>query len=149
IQNFKEYMDGMRKLISKAEAEERKFFKDYPGWIEEAQRIHGKLFDRSQFPTVDEVKGKFGIHVNVIPIPSVEDWRIQLDAEQVKELKRAALEQFEAINKEGLAELYERIHKVLEHANEKLSDAEATFRNSTIENLKEITKAIAKLNITG
>jgi hypothetical protein len=149
VMNFDDYMAGMRKLIAKAQAEEKKLFKDYNGWIAEAKRTHGKLFNRDHFPSLDNLRDRFGIEIDVIPLPSVTDWRVDLSDERVKELRKEAELKFAAIQHEGIAEMYERLKEMLEHAKERLGDPEAIFRDSLHSNIKEMVGLLAKLNVSG
>jgi len=149
VANFQVYMDGMRKLISKAEGEEKKFLKDFPQWIAEAKRTHGKLFNENHFPSIDELTRKFGIEIDVIPLPNIADWRVDLDAEQVKELRKKAEQQMAAVQSEGIKELYSRLQELLEHAQKKLDDPEGVFRDSLVGNIKHLVGLIGKLNVTG
>lgn len=147
--NFDEYMAGMRKLIQKAEVEEKKLIKEYPTWIDEAKRTHGKLFNADHFPSAGELRDKFGISIDVMPIPNVADWRVELGEEQVKELRAQAEAKFAAVQAEGIAELYERLQDVLEHAKERLSAGDAVFRNTLVTNIKDLCKVIGRMNVTG
>lgn len=149
VANFKKYTDGMRKLIAKAEEEEKKFIKEYPEWVKEAKKTHGKLFNEAHFPTASEVRAKFGIDFDIIPLPNVADWRVNLDKAQVDELKRAATAKFEEVLKDGVRELYERIGDQLKHINESLSDPDKVFRDSLIKNLQELLDIVGTLNVGG
>ncbi len=149
VGNLQEYMSGMRKFIQAAEAEEKKLLKDYPDWIKEAKRTHGKLFNEDHYPTVASLRGKFGIEVNVMPIPNIADWRLDLNEEQVKELQKDAEQKFAAIQQEGIMEMYERLAEVLDHAKERLGSSNAVFRNSLVSNIKELCTMIERMNVTG
>lgn len=149
VANFREYMTGMRKLIDAARAEEKKFVKEYPHWIDEAKRSHGKLFNAAHFPPASEIAHRFGIDVDVIPMPNIADWRVELDAEQMKALRAEAEKRMATIQAEGIAEMYERLQKLLDHLAKKLDDGEATFRNSTIDNIKKLVVLLNRLNVTG
>ncbi len=146
--NFTEYMAGMRKYQSQAEAAVKKFCADYTSWIAEAKRTQGKLFNPAHYPSQDAIVGKFGFDVDVMPLPNIADWRVDLSEEQAKEVRAEAEAKFASIQKEGVTELYERLQEVLVHAQKRLSDKEATFRDSLIGNIKELVGLIGRLNVT-
>lgn len=146
--NFSDYMKGMRKFQSDADAAVKKFCKDYTSWIKEAERTQGKLFNPAHYPSQDSIAGKFGIDVDVMPLPNIADWRVDLNEDQVKEIQAEAEAKFAAVQKEGVTELYERLQEVLARAQKRLSDKEATFRDSLIGNIKELVVLIARLNVT-
>ena len=149
VANFEAYMAGIRKLMSAAQKEEKKLFADYSAWIDEAKRSHGSLFNPDHYPTLAELKTKFGIDIDVLPLPNVSDWRVDLSTEQVKTMKAHAEEKMNDIHREGLVELYSRLDEMLEKANERLSDPEATFRDSLIKNIRELVELLPRMNISG
>jgi hypothetical protein len=148
VANINDYMTGMRKIIAEAQAEENKLFKDYPSWVAEAKRVQKSLFNAADYPTVEQLRGKFGIDINVMPLPSIADWRVDLADDQVAELKAAAEKRMAEVAKEGVMDLLQRMMDHVEHAKESLSDGEKTFRDSLINNIKDTCALVAKLNIS-
>lgn len=147
--NANEYLTGMRQRRGKMLNELRKFLKDYDSWIAEAERTQVKLFRRSDYPSVEQVEAKFGFEVDVTPLPSIADWRVALSAEQAEEVRAQAVASMEKAHAEGVQEMFGRLQEVLQHAQEKLSDDEAVFRDSLIGNVKDMVELLAKLNVTG
>lgn len=147
--NLDEYLKGMRKRQAAAEAAVKKFCDDYSQWIDEARRTQGALFDPKHYPTVDEVRSKFGFDIDIMPLPSIADWRVNVSEEQAAELRKEAELKMTQIQEEGIRELYSRLQEVLTHAKERLDDPEKTFRDSLIGNIKSMVDLIAKLNVTG
>ena len=148
VANFDTYMAGMRKLITAAQKEESKLFADYAGWKDEAKRTHGSLFNETHFPTLAQLRGKFGIDIDVIPLPNVTDWRVDLSDEQMDAVRQRAEDKINSIHREGVVELYQRLSDMVEKVKERLSDPEATFRDSLIKNIRDFTTLIPKLNIS-
>lgn len=146
--NFTEYMAGMRKFQSQADAAVKKFCSEYTSWIAEAKRTQGKLFNPAHYPSQDAIVGKFGFDVDVMPLPNIADWRVDLNEEQVKEIQAEAGAKFASVQKEGVTELFTRLQELLQRAQKRLSDKEAVFRDSLISNIKELVGLIARLNVT-
>lgn len=147
--NFADYMAGMRKRQTAAVTADRQFFAEYQSWIDEAKRVQGTLFNEHDYPSADQIKGKFGFEIDVVPLPNIADWRVDLGEEQVTELRREAEQKFALLQTEGLTELYKRIQQALEHAQERLGDDKAIFRDSLVDNIKTICRQVANLNVTG
>lgn len=143
------FMRDLRKLINDRAKEERKFFDNYKTWMEEARKTHGQLFDESKYPSLDELRNKFGFDVDVLPIPNVADWRVNLADEQVAELRKKVAQKYIELQQEAMRELCESLADVVEHMHERLSDAEATFRNSLVENVTKQVDIVRRLNVTG
>lgn len=53
------------------------FIADYPNILANIAFKQGDLFDRSKYPTVDELDRKFSLTMNVMPIPD-NDWRVKV-----------------------------------------------------------------------
>jgi hypothetical protein len=147
--NANEYLTGMRQRREKMFNELNKFLKQYDSWIAEAERTQVKLFRRTDYPSVDQVKDKFGFEVDVTPLPSIADWRVDLSAEQAAEVRAQAEATLAKAHQEGVTEMFTRLNEVLQHAQEKLSDDEAVFRDSLVGNIKDMVALLAKLNVTG
>lgn len=148
VANYESYMQGMRKLVAQAGAAEKTLYKDYPTWIAEAKRSHGKLFNPDHFPTLQELKDKFSTLVDVIPLPNVTDWRVNLADDQLVELRRQATARLNEVHNEGLKDLYSRLHELLAHFKERLSDPKNTFRNTLVSNIKEFLPVMERLNVS-
>lgn len=146
--NFTEYMAGMRKLQAEADAAVSKFCSEYVQWIAEAKKTQGRLFKAEQYPDPSTIANKFGFKVDVMPLPNIADWRVDLSEDQVKTLRAEAEQRYADVQKEGVMELYERLQKLLDRAQKKLSDKEAVFRDSLIGNVKDMVGVIARLNVT-
>lgn len=146
--NFTEYMAGMRKFQSQADAAVKKFCSEYTSWIAEAKRTQGKLFNPAHYPSQDAIMSKFGFDVDVMPLPNIADWRVDLNEEQVKEIQAEASAKFADVQKDGVTELFTRLQELLERAQKRLSDKEAIFRDSLISNIKDMVGLIARLNVT-
>lgn len=146
--NFTEYMAGMRKFQGEAETAVQKFCSEYVQWIAEAKKTQGRLFKAEQYPDPASVADKFGFAVDVMPLPNIADWRIDLSEDQVKALRIEAEQRFADVQKEGITELFERLQKLVERAQKKLSDKEAIFRDSLIGNIKEMVELVSRLNVT-
>lgn len=149
VANLKDYLDGMRKLIEAAKEEERKLVRDLPVWVDEAKRTQGKLFRSDRYPSQNDLASKFGIDIDILPMPNIADWRVDLADEQVAELRAAAEGKLAETMREGVMDLLARMQEVVEHAKDTLSDSEKTFRNSLIGNIKSVCEMVGKLNVTG
>lgn len=146
--NFDEYMRGMRKRKAEADEAAKKFCAEYAQWQDEAKRTQGKLFNPAKYPTQAELEAKFGFELDVLPLPNVADWRVDLGEEKVAEIRAEAERKLASVHQEGIAELFERLQAVLKHAHERLADDKAIFRDSLISNVKEMAALLGRLNVT-
>lgn len=143
------FLKELRKLIADRAKEEQKFYQSYNSWRDDARKSHGALFDESKYPALETLKGKFGFDVDVLPVPNVQDWRVNLADDQVAELRKKVAQRFIEAQQAAMRELCESLFELVEHAHNRLSDPEATFRNSLVDNIKKQLEIVARLNVTG
>lgn len=147
--NFSEYMAGMRRRQTAAELAVKKFIAEYDQWVEEAKRTQGKLFDPADYPTKEQLKSKFGFEIDVIPLPNMRDWRVDISQEQADEVRRQAEARFADVQTEGITTLLKRLEDSIKHVHDRLSDPKNTFRDTLVSNLKGMVDLVGRLNYTG
>lgn len=124
------------------------FILAYPALIADAQiRLNG-MFNFSDYPTTDKIKTKYYFQTEINPIPNASDFRIDLNTEEVETIKKEIEEKTTRTINEAMKELYKRLFEVINHAAEALSDPEKIFRDSLIDNIRDICAIIPTLNIT-
>ena len=129
------------------------FFIEYPRLVAEAQQHLGKLYKAEDYPPLDEVKLKFGFRKAIDPIPESGDFRLDVSAQDLEEVRQ----QYEAKFDERLAEAmrtpWERLHEVLSAMSKKLTDEEGVeskkrYHDSLVTNAQELCELLTKMNIT-
>ena len=129
------------------------FYAEYPRLVGDAQIHLGRLYKAEDYPTLDEVKLKFGFRRTVKPVPEAGDFRLDVPAEDMREL----VQSFEAQQNEKLAEAcrepWERLHTELTAISKKLTDKEGDdskkrYHDTLISNPLELCSLLTKLNIT-
>jgi len=151
------YMDQMRLHRLAVEATVKEFIKKYPDYIQESKTRLGSMFNAEEYPSVDEVKSKFFIDVEIKPIPEASDFRTKLSDDQtkviVKDIEARTKQRVEA----AITDVFERILKVAGTMKDRLKDFEpkgseekgSTFRDSLVYNIKELADALPMLNVMG
>lgn len=143
--NFCNVMNGMQYEWLKAV---RAFEADYPARYEESKTLLGNLFNASDYPHPDNIRSKFRVDIGFIPVPDNKDWRIDVGAEEEDELRRQLAERVAESEGRAMQAAWERLFKVVEKAHERLSNPENIFRDSLIENAREICAVLPSLNIS-
>jgi len=102
-------MDQAAKYEQRFNALVNAFLGVYQTEISKQAFENGALFDRSEYPTEDEVRAKFRFALNVSPVPTSGDFRVDIGHEAAKQLaeqyERLAAERISA----ALAEPWQRI----------------------------------------
>lgn len=154
------YLDFMAKHTPLEEAfyeEVRKFHAAYAENRDRAQFQLAAAFNPADYPHPDEIKRKFYCRMDISPLPTADDFRVNLGNAELNVIK----DQIEAKTMDRIqaaqAEVIERIEKVVTNAVERM-DAQVTadpekrlppLHQSTFDNMIELVNMLPKLNITG
>ena len=128
------------------------FLRDYPTLISAQAFQLGALFDRNEFPTVDDITDKFRFKVTFLPLPDTGDFRVDAPNEVVAEMKQ----EYEAMFKERVAsvnqDLWTRLHDTLKHMSDRLGYDDTgkakIFRDTMVDNAVELCDMLKRLNVT-
>lgn len=115
----------------------------------EAKTRLGTMFDPADYPTTDEVRGKFTFDIEINAVPDSENlpkW-IGLSEATIKKFKKEIEQRTEEKLEAAMRSVYERIAEVLERMVDRLSDTDANFRGSLVWNIEELAGVIPNLNI--
>lgn len=144
---FMEYSKEMRHLKSQFESAVAEFVKNYPQYREEARKRLNGMFNVTDYPAPFEIDRKFDFSTDIEPVPTAEDFRVNVQKRDKERIQREITESVDKRVKEATRDLYDRLKVVVEHFAEKLSDPEAIFRNSLVENVVELVGLLPKLNV--
>jgi hypothetical protein len=129
------------------------FFIEYPRLVAEAPTALKGLYKAEDYPEIEEVKQKFGFKRTVKPVPEVGDFRLDIPAYDLEEMRSEFMGQQDRKLAEAMREPWERLHKVLLAMSEKLTDVEGDdgkkrYHDTLLTNPLELCSLLTKLNIT-
>jgi hypothetical protein len=128
------------------------FFNNYPALVAAAPTNLGKLYKPEDYPSLGEVKSKFAFRRTVKPVPESGDFRLDVPAEDLVELRTMFDQQQREKLAEAVREPWERLHAQLVTISEKMTegggDAKKRYHDSLISNPLELCALLTKLNIT-
>lgn len=128
------------------------FFNNYPALVAAAPTNLGKLYKPEDYPSLGEVKSKFAFRRTVKPVPESGDFRLDVPAEDLVELRAMFDQQQREKLAEAVREPWERLHAQLVTISEKMTegggDAKKRYHDSLISNPLELCALLTKLNIT-
>jgi hypothetical protein len=150
--SFLSYKATLNDLEAEYNALVDRFLDKYPELVDAAAFNLGKLFNRDDYPEVETIRNKFKFSYMFSPVPTAGDFRVDIGETALAELR----DQFElnANNKveRAMKEAWGRLHDVLCHMSEKLTDTEEgksrEFRDSLVGNALELVDTLKALNIT-
>lgn len=136
------------------------FLQSYQTKISVAAFKLGSLFDRSEYPTEDEIARKFSMDFKVFPVPTENDFRINVQEQTAEFLREKFQKDAEARVAEMLREPWGRIYEQLAHILERLNssllydpNAEGAGKpprlfQSMLDNAVDLANLLDKMNIT-
>ena len=151
--DYKQTMNVMRDNFYKMMDD---FLGNYDALVANAQLHMGSLFNADDYPDRDAVAGKFGFKLVFSPLPESGDFRLDIPAAEIAELSSSYELQFNDRLTDAMREPWERLHKVLEHMSEKLTDTKDAsgeetkkrYHDTLITNAQELCAMLTHLNVT-
>lgn len=146
---YMDYMDAIRVIRSEHERARTEFVRDYPVLVQDARQMLGAMYDPKDYPDAARVAERFDIRLGFNPVPDAADFRVDVGDEAVAEIKRSITESVEKRLHGATRECWIRLDEVVKAMVIKLSDPDAVFRDSLVENIRVLLDVLPKLNITG
>jgi hypothetical protein len=126
-----------------------KFIECYEESIEDARYQLNGLFSEADYPSVDEMRRKFRLEVAFYPVPSPEDCqRTALVGELAEGWARDLAAQLAEKERDSMSKAWQRVYDVVARAHERLSKPDNIFRDTLVENARELCALLPSLNIT-
>jgi hypothetical protein len=142
---FDRYVDEINGDRRMFDIEVAKFLKEYESIRAHAPVRMGALYDPRDYPSIEEVRGKFGIRTQWLPLPNGSDFRVHLQDDQIAELAESVNDRVNSAVKAAREDLYDRLQDRLSKVSERLSKPDNIFRDSMIDNLKEICDLVPRM----
>ena len=128
------------------------FFNEYHTLVAEAPMALKGLYKAEDYPELEEVKLKFGFRRTVKPVPEAGDFRLDIPAQDLEDMKEEFGKQQEQKLQDAMREPWERLHSVLLATSKKLADGggedKKRYHDSLISNPLELCELLTKLNVT-
>ena len=147
--NYQDYTDRLRGLTSEFETALEDFLLDYPALVNQSRgRLNG-MFRDSDYPDVHDLRAKFSIGVEFSPVPTSGDFRLDLAGSTIEAIEKSVVDRVERATAGAVKDSWDRLKDCVLHIHSRLSDPKAIFRDSLIDNARELTDILGRLNVTG
>jgi hypothetical protein len=136
------------------------FTNNYASIVSDMAFKQGDMFNRNDYPSVDEVRAKFGIRLFVAEVPN-HDWRCSISDDIADDLKQQYERQASDIITGIMSEQVERLVEVMESiehccgvsvvsdsANGEVKTKKRKIYDTTIEKARELCKLYKDFNLT-
>lgn len=145
---YPEFSREIQALISRFEYRVEELLIDYSYEVDQARDRLKTLFKSSDYPTLKELRSRYKAVWSVTPVPDAKDFRLDLGDAEVSRIQQEIEARVTEATKSAVTEIWDRMRDVIGRAQERLSTPDAIFRDSLIENIRELCDLIPKLNFT-
>jgi hypothetical protein len=145
--NYLSFMTDFRKQKSEWQYLVNQFVQGYDQLVSDAKRTLGSLYNASDYPQRWEVAAKFDMDMAVFPVPSA-DFRVSIGSDELSRIQQDVEQRVKASQQKAMTEVWTRLYDRVKHMAEKLADPKAIFRDSMLENTREICALLPRLNFT-
>jgi len=150
---FMEYKQTMNNYEQTFEFMCDNFFVEYPRLVAEAPTNLGTMYRAEDYPDLDEVRTKFGFRRAIDPIPESGDFRLDVSANDLEELRTHYEKQHTDRLADAMKAPWDRLHTMLTGISEKLTDKDGEdekkrYFDSLITNPLELCELLGKMNVT-
>jgi hypothetical protein len=143
------YEDRLRAHTAVFDKAVEAFGDSYDSWVKQAKIMHGKTFNPEEYPVWETMAANFGIGREITPVPVASHFVSSITGEAVAALRSELESRNETRVREAVKDTWNRLIVPVQHIADKLTGRDAIFRDSLIENVREIVDLVPALNITG
>lgn len=143
--NYLEFMTRFRTLKSEWEFLVNEFLDNYDDLKDRAKRDLATLYNEGDYPHRSEIASKFRMDMAVFPVPS-KDFRVSIAGEELSRIQQDVERRVTEAQGQAMREAWQRLYDKVKHIAEKCADPKAIFRDSMIDNARDICELLPRLN---
>ena len=145
--NYLSFMTDFRKEKYEWQMVVNSFLSEYMRLKTHARVSLNTLYNEADYPSQDEVASKFDMDMSIMPVPD-GDFRVDVAEEELARITADVERRVVDASQNAMKEAWTRLHDRVKHMAEKLDDPKAVFRDTLVENTREICSVLTRLNFT-
>lgn len=145
--HYLKYTEKMREFKSAFDAAVSDFIDAYPDYVDDAKKRLNGMFNAADYPTLSQLRRRYAFDVEVMPLPTRDDFRVSLQASEVEAIQADIEARTKTAMQASLQDLWSRLYGAVSHIAERLSSPDAIFRDSLIGNVAELCGLLPVLNV--
>jgi hypothetical protein len=124
------------------------------GWeYSQAQARLGALWRADDYPSIESIASKFGFRLNYMPLPDAGDFRIDVGADAVDQMKTHYEEFYSEQIQRAMDDVWRRVYDSLFKMSERLDygdhEEKKIFRDTLVDNVLDMVDLLDVCNVTG
>lgn len=148
MENFMQYTKDMRKFRENFDQAVKDFVENYPKYRDDAEECLKDMFNPEDYPSANDIERKFYFGTSIDPVPHSADFRVKLQKKDKTRLEKELEDRVNARLQTATEDLYQRLSGVTRRFVDTLSNPDAIFRDSLVDNAKELVNLLPRLNLT-
>jgi hypothetical protein len=151
--NYRQTMDGLKSEFERAANE---FEREYPAYVEDAERRLNGMFRPDDYPPPHDIRSRFTFEVKVLPCPDASDFRIDIAQEHAEDIRRDVEQRMKQALNDAMGDTVRRVVETVGHMADRLrafkpatrkSAAAGVFRDSLVENVRDLARLLPAFNL--
>jgi hypothetical protein len=115
--------------------------------VPEARQRLGTLYNPADYPRGDDVRAKFGVTHDFMPVPSANDFRVDISEDERQRIQAEIAERMETRQREAMAEAWARVRDCVSRIYDRTSADKPVIHDSLMENTRELLGLLPGLNV--
>ncbi len=140
-------MGRMREFEASFDQGVNSFLTVYPQYVDQVRPELNGLFREEDYPSAEKLRSKFGIKLDILPIPSGGDFRVEMSAEEHARVSREIDANVRQSLTRGTEDLWKRLREVVSHMVDRLNEPESRFHGSLVTNVFDLVEILPRLNV--
>jgi hypothetical protein len=155
---FIDYANRIRDLKAEFHHAADEFASEYPTYVEDPKVRLGRLFSVADYPDPGDIRNLFAFDSKILPCPDADDFRIDIAEEHAADIRadiETRLKQaLDDAMRDSVTRVVETGHmatrlRAYRPAAGRGDRTEGTFRNSLVDNVRELARLLPAFNLTG
>lgn len=149
---FLAYKEEVNKRRDLFETMVDQFLREYPALVQTAFNYLGDMANADDYPSIEELRQKFGFRLVFTPLPASGDFRLDVPAQALEEMRADYDAAFHRRVEQAMREPWERLYKLLSDMSAKLTDDENSevkkrYHETLVTNATEMVDMLKHMNI--
>lgn len=145
---FLQYRDELDTLKTDYQRLVEAFIKDYDARLVQDARVRlGSLYDPQDYPPGYELEQKFGVELDIMPVPTANDFRVDVAESEITRIRNEISDRVALRQRQAMRDAWDRVREVVSTVELRLSSPKPIIRDSLIDNTRELAALLPGLNV--
>ena len=156
---FIDYANRIRDLKAEFHHAADEFASEFPAYVEDSKVRLGRLFSVADYPDPTDIRSLFAFDSKILPCPDADDFRIDIAEEHAADIRADVEARLKQALDDAMRNSVTRVVETVGHMATRLrayrpaerrgDRTEGAFRNSLVDNVRELARLLPAFNLTG